>query len=203
MSDTQQVVDGWTVEDDIEATIKPCPRCGGKAILDGVLNDEIVCSSCGFWVGAFYDDIDEKIEWWNNQPLIDTLRAELATLRAQVQELQAWLDGSRNNEDIALDMLGKLNDIIATLRAQVQEVEAGQWVVASDGEYAVNGVIRLVVKGPTVEFWNKLQHLITIGMYSESVAICTRKPQEGAQPSDNYFETNEPRDNERWKDPEY
>lgn len=79
----------WTFEDEIEAAIKPCPRCGGKGILEGTMNDEIVCVDCGFWSGEDYDDLDAAIEWWNNQPLVDSLHAQIAQLTAENARLMS------------------------------------------------------------------------------------------------------------------
>lgn len=79
----------WTVEDDTEATIKPCPKCGGKAILEGTYYDQIVCNGCGLWSGEDMEDLNEAIEWWNTQPLVERLTAQHEQLQQRVQELEA------------------------------------------------------------------------------------------------------------------
>lgn len=88
MSDEQAQV--WTVEDEIEAGIKPCPRCGGKAEVEDWLKGTIVCDGCGFFSGDDWDDLDEAIAWWNEQPLIDSLRAEIDQLRQELAAVQEW-----------------------------------------------------------------------------------------------------------------
>lgn len=78
----------WIYEDEVEAALKPCVRCGGKAILDDGMGSGIHCDDCGQWTG---EDMygDESIEWWNKQPRIDDLTQQLATLAAELGALRA------------------------------------------------------------------------------------------------------------------
>lgn len=77
--------DNWTVEDETEAAIKPCPRCGSKAEVEDWLKGTILCVACGHWTGDDMDGLDEAIEWWNNQPLVDSLRARIAELERTLE----------------------------------------------------------------------------------------------------------------------
>lgn len=78
----------WTVEDEIEASLKPCPRCGSKAVLDDGCSDGIHCDGCGYWTGEDMDR-DEAIDWWNKQPLIGNMQEQIAALTAERDRLQA------------------------------------------------------------------------------------------------------------------
>lgn len=80
-----------TYEDEIEASLKPCPRCNGKALIENF--DEILCDSCGLWSGDDWPSLDEAVEWWNKQPHIEALEQRIAELEAQLANQYERIDG--------------------------------------------------------------------------------------------------------------
>lgn len=89
----------WTVEDEIEASIKPCPKCGGKAVIEKF--DEVVCLECGLWSGDEWESLEYAVDWWNKQPLIDDLRAQVAALKQQLSVCSEYADKVTAERDAA------------------------------------------------------------------------------------------------------
>lgn len=102
--------DKWTVEGEIESTLKPCPRCGIKAILE---DGTIRCDECGMWSGEDME-LEEAISWWNEQPLVDALQARIAELEAELFSAKRWgpvvpeEDGSWQRLKDGVYLVGKL-----------------------------------------------------------------------------------------------
>lgn len=74
-----------TYEDIVEASLKPCPRCGCKGIIEHGL---VYCEGCGASTGDEWNSLDEAVEFWNDQPHVDELRAEVERLSALVAEAE-------------------------------------------------------------------------------------------------------------------
>jgi hypothetical protein len=87
-----------TYEDEIEASLKPCPRCNGKALIENF--DEILCDSCGLWSGDDWPSLDEAVEWWNKQPHIEALKARIAELEAQLAATWQPVESGYKHESI-------------------------------------------------------------------------------------------------------
>ena len=80
-----------------EQEIKPCPYCGSTDIK---LHDEIThavwCQECFAEMPSI--DIESAVELWNTRPIEDELRARIAELEAENDQLNAH-DATERQDD--------------------------------------------------------------------------------------------------------
>ena len=80
-----------------EQEIKPCPYCGSTDIK---LHDEIThavwCQECFAEMPSI--DIESAVELWNTRPIEDELRARIAELEAESDQLTARLCQERQDD---------------------------------------------------------------------------------------------------------
>ena len=80
-----------------EQEIKPCPYCGSTDIK---LHDEIThavwCQECFAEMPSI--DIESAVELWNTRPIEDELRARIAELEAENDQLTAH-DATERQDD--------------------------------------------------------------------------------------------------------
>ena len=85
-----------------EPTLKPCPLCGGKAVLRFTVSHghvfagshEVRCSSCGV-VSGRHDLGSVSGSRWNRRPVEDQQAAEIASLRARLATVERERDAAR------------------------------------------------------------------------------------------------------------
>lgn len=79
--------------DEQKTELKPCPKCGGKAVLDDEYEDDhflyyVRCNGDLHCVATkSYPTEQEAIDDWNTRPGEDALRAEVERLRAALEVL--------------------------------------------------------------------------------------------------------------------
>lgn len=75
--------------------LKPCGHCGGLGAFTVVNKNPrtwmIVCLSCDNESAYERIDREDLIKWWNNQPLVDSLRSELDRTREEADALRKAL----------------------------------------------------------------------------------------------------------------
>lgn len=127
-----------TYEDEIEASLKPCPRCNGKALIENF--DEILCDSCGLWSGDDWPSLDEAVEWWNKQPHIEALNQRIAELEACNNELE-----SKSLMEFATvrNTIAEKDKLIAELEAASAMLRQSRDALLEQLERATHGQIRL------------------------------------------------------------
>lgn len=81
--------------------VRPCPKCGSANIdADDNEVDGVVCVDCGFWMDYHPIGRDETLDLWNERPLEDALRSEIARLNAYADKLADALPEGGLPQDI-------------------------------------------------------------------------------------------------------
>jgi len=154
-----------TYEEQLEAAIKPCPKCGGKPVLEGTWGDEIVCNGCGLWSGEDHGDLGEAIEWWNKQPRID----ELAAAQARIAQLEVQFETARAGQRHGQARIAEIEAQLAE-RGEYVPVDVA-FIRCDDGHY-------LQVEQQTVAVGPYGKHSVTAFDLPEPYYICRRVQRE-------------------------
>lgn len=68
-----------------EQKVKPCPCCGGAALVAGSDECYVVCPDC-LLVSDYYPSYEEAVKAWNNRPLEDEKDKEIARLNKLMRQ---------------------------------------------------------------------------------------------------------------------
>lgn len=73
-----------------EIKIKPCPFCGGKAVMlgedDGMY--QVVCPDCAGTIDDFYNEKEVAAEKWNTRQIEDNLNEQIGRFKKYAEALE-------------------------------------------------------------------------------------------------------------------
>lgn len=74
-----------------EIELKPCPFCGGKAVMlgeeDGMY--QVVCPNCDGTIDYFYDEKELAAEKWNARTIEDDLNEQIGRFKKYTEALES------------------------------------------------------------------------------------------------------------------
>ena len=148
-----------------EIELKPCPFCGGKAVMigedDGMY--QVVCPDCAGTIDDFYNEKEVAAEKWNERKIEDAMNKEVERFKRYALSLEDEIKSLRKSLKEAGDenFNATLAGVLRTDRARLTEAleliqKTGQEKPFDGNACAYIAELALSGKRATVE-WQKIE----------------------------------------------